>query len=81
MKTSSIEMASSAPVMRMSTIWKWPCFEWRMGFWPVRITIGKPPRCAYAAAVEKFVAPGPSVERHAAGFAARGLGPRHGTTR
>ena len=25
MKTSSIEMASSAPVMRMSTIWKWPC--------------------------------------------------------
>ncbi len=46
-----------------STIWKWPCLDAFTGFWPVIIIIGMPPSCAYAAAVTKLVAPGPSVAR------------------
>ncbi len=47
-----------------STIWKWPCRLVLIGFWPVIISIGMAPSCAYAAAVTRLVAPGPSVDRH-----------------
>ena len=40
-----------------------------IGFWPVIISIGMPPSCAYAAAVTRLVAPGPSVARHTPGLA------------
>jgi len=35
-----------------------------IGFWPVIISIGMPPDCAYAAPVTKFVAPSPSGDKH-----------------
>ncbi len=47
-----------------STIWKCPCLLVLIGFWPVTISIGMPPSWAYAAAVTRLVAPGPSVDRH-----------------
>ena len=45
-----------------SRIWNRPCLDFLTGFCPVTIIIGMPPNCAYAAAVVKFVAPGPRVE-------------------
>ena len=47
-----------------STSWNCPCLLVRIGFWPVIISIGIAPSSAYAAAVTRFVAPGPSVDRH-----------------
>ena len=44
-----------------SSIWNRPCFDDLIGFWPVIISIGMPPSCAYAPAVTRLVAPGPSV--------------------
>ena len=46
----------------ISTIWNCPCLLDFIGFWPVIISIGMAPSWAYAAAVTRFVAPGPSVE-------------------
>ena len=50
-----------------STIWKRAWRAVMIAFWPVIMIIGMAPRCAYAAAVEKLSAPGPSVEMHTPG--------------
>ena len=51
-----------------STIWNRPCLLLRIPFCPVIRIIGIAPRSAYAAPVEKFSAPGPSVLRQTPGF-------------
>ncbi len=59
-----VSFVSGCIIPTTSTIWKCPCLLDLIGFCPVIISIGMPPSCAYAAAVTKFVAPGPSVARH-----------------
>ncbi len=59
-----VYLVSGSIIATTSTIWKWPCLLSLTGFWPVIISIGMPPSWAYAAAVTKLVAPGPSVARH-----------------
>jgi hypothetical protein len=58
-----VYLVSGSIMSTTSTIWKCPCLLVLIGFCPVTISIGMPPSCAYAAAVTKLVAPGPSVDR------------------
>ena len=54
-------LVSGFIVATMSTIWNRACWLLLIAFWPVIKIIGIAPRCAYAAPVAKFSAPGPSV--------------------
>ncbi len=58
-------------VATMSTIWKRAWLRRMIAFWPVIRTIGIAPRCAYAAPVARFSAPGPSVLMHTPGLPVR----------
>ncbi len=51
-----------------STTWNRACRDDRMPFWPVIMIIGIAPSSAYAAPVEKFSAPGPSVAMQTPGL-------------
>jgi len=54
-----------------STTWNRACRDESIPFWPVIITIGMAPSNAYAAPVERFKAPGPSVVRQTPGLPVR----------
>ena len=58
-----VYLDSGCIISTTSMIWNWPCLLVLIGFCPVIISIGIAPSCAYAAAVTRFVAPGPSVDR------------------
>ena len=66
--TCFADFVSGRIIETVSMIWNCACRLWRTGFWPVIISIGMPPREAWAAAVTRLVAPGPSVLRQTPGF-------------